>query len=136
MKSKNSEQSLPGEQVVNMTVFVRMLAQNVDQGVERLHLTLTQHTQKYNPQSPLIDYTIVGCKPVDPEATLQRAENSLEQLQWHVTIQALNEYWNWRKSGGYEPCNGDHRVECVAETLQTCLSNIDLNKAAETCSRE
>lgn len=131
----SSKQSLPGERAISMTIFVRMLAQNVDQGVERLNLTLMQHTQKCNPQSPLIDYTIVGCKPVDPEATLQKAESSLGQLQFDVTVKALNEYWQWRRQGGYEPCNGDHRSDCVAESLEDCLSNIDLNKAAETCSR-
>ncbi len=136
MKKKNdSKQSPPGERSIGMTVFVRMLALNVEQGIERLNLTLMQHTQKCNPQSPLIDYTIVGCDPVDPEATLLRAETSLTQLEFSVTVQALNEYFRWRRKGGYEPCDGDHRSECVADALEDCLSSIDMNKAAETCSR-
>lgn len=132
MKNKHA---LPGETAVTVMIKARILAKDADQGARRIDATLLQHTQKQNPQSPLIDYTIIKSSTVDPEAMLRLAEDSLGQMRWHETVEAIAEYGRWRIKGGYEPHQGDHRADCVMESLATCLSNIDLNKAAEHCSR-
>lgn len=65
----------------------------------------------------------------NPEEVLQRAERTLTHCEWSETVEALNDYWTWRIKGGFEPHNGDHRAECVAESLADCLSNIDITTA-------
>lgn len=64
---------------------------------------------------------------MDPEATLQlvkthftkgkKASGYRAQQHFHDAGESLNDYWTWRRRGGFEPKNGDRRAEDLAEQI-------------------
>lgn len=54
---------------------------------------------------------------MDPEAALREAKLALRRKDYEEAAEALSNYWDWRKSGGFEPKNGDRRAEALGAKL-------------------
>lgn len=48
---------------------------------------------------------------MDPQITLEMAENALDEHDWESAREALNNYARWRNNGGFEPSGGDDIFE-------------------------
>jgi len=47
---------------------------------------------------------------MDPEATLQCAQDAIEDCEMCIALEYLGYYRSWRFRGGYEPADGDKRA--------------------------
>lgn len=56
---------------------------------------------------------------MDPLACLERLQRSIADKDYSDAVAALNEYYQWRLKGGFQPLNGD----AVANTLAYCLAD-------------
>lgn len=48
---------------------------------------------------------------MDPQITLEMAEDAIDSHDWDDARAALNRYAEWRNKGGFEPSGGDELFE-------------------------
>jgi len=59
---------------------------------------------------------------MDPEKCLALAQRCFVERDRAGARQALRDYWEWRKKGGFEPKDGDKRAKWCAK-LVACLKS-------------
>ena len=52
---------------------------------------------------------------MDPQQVLLDVAKHLAAGEQSAAAEALSAYWTWRRRGGYEPPDGDHRAAQVAQ---------------------
>lgn len=50
---------------------------------------------------------------MDPSATLRNAQDLLDSGEYLAARSALQDYWEWRRRGGYEPPLGDATAKVI-----------------------
>jgi hypothetical protein len=51
---------------------------------------------------------------MDPVATLQMLDDSVDSGLWHQAVEALDAYYQWRLKGGFEPVMDGTRGDLFA----------------------
>jgi len=59
---------------------------------------------------------------MDPEATLVEAERLINARRYDSALDYVNDYLRWRKSGGFEPKDGDQRSVSVMKVCRAAIS--------------
>lgn len=54
---------------------------------------------------------------MDPKAALDSAERALKRKDYYTAGEYLDNYWEWRRRGGFEPKGGDKRASKLGEKL-------------------
>lgn len=54
---------------------------------------------------------------MDPQACLTRLCDSILNRDWSDAVAALNEYYQWRVKGGFQPAGGDAAADSYASIL-------------------
>lgn len=60
---------------------------------------------------------------MDPVATLQRLRRAVQGRDYAEAVAALNDYYQWRVKGGFEPPSGDVRADGLANQLADLLED-------------
>ncbi len=58
---------------------------------------------------------------MDPNATLKRLAAAIDSRDFADAVSALNDYYQWRVKGGFEPGTGDARADLLANRLADAL---------------
>ncbi len=59
---------------------------------------------------------------MDPTTTLSRLSDCIATQDFSGAVDALQDYYSWRLSGGFEPAGGDARAAILAARLAEALS--------------
>lgn len=58
---------------------------------------------------------------MDPLACLKRLQHAIDSAQYAEAVAALNDYYQWRVRGGFEPPSGDTLANTLANRLADSL---------------
>lgn len=61
---------------------------------------------------------------MDPKATLQRLLAAMQKRDYADAVAALNDYYQWRVKGGFEPPRGDECADNCANLLADALEEV------------
>lgn len=61
---------------------------------------------------------------MDPLATLKRLKAAIDERNYAEAVAALNDYYQWRVKGGYEPLMGDMEADRMANILADMLEHL------------
>ena len=60
---------------------------------------------------------------MDPEATIQQLTDALRSEDYAKAVTLVAAYYQWRLRGGFEPENGDSRIETIVNQLAETLED-------------
>lgn len=61
---------------------------------------------------------------MDPKACLERLADAIDGADWSEAVAALNDYYRWRVSGGFEPAGGDVLADREANRLADQIEGV------------
>lgn len=59
---------------------------------------------------------------MDPEATLCEAERLMDLRHYIESLDYINDYRQWRASGGFEPEDGDLRATAIQKVCRAAIT--------------
>lgn len=68
---------------------------------------------------------------MDPRACLERASRACDDAEYSNAREALRDYWDWRKTGGFEPVVGAEPGDFRACQLAAVLNDRDPDAGVE-----
>lgn len=54
---------------------------------------------------------------MDPKATLEFIKDAIADKDWASAREGFQDYWSWRRKGGFQPPGGDKKAHALEEQL-------------------